>query len=158
MPTDMRNYNPKLGELQLSTLARDIVLYGGSDLQGVMDAYNLSEDELNALLDEGSFLAGEIRRYKKQVENDPKSAIRLASNEVLSHAVPELHNLIHDHFTEGKDKVKAIELAARLADAMPKETKSGVSGTMVTINMGSGLNTPTVEPINPSIEHSAESV
>lgn len=142
-------YQPKLNELKRSTLARDIVLYGGSDLQGVLDAYDLNEDELDDLLDGDSFLMNEIQRYKKQVDNDPKAAIRLASNEVLTNAVPELHALIHGQWTEGKDKIKGIELAAKLADALPKESKSGGSGTLVTINMGDTSAVPEIKPINP---------
>lgn len=148
MKTEMTRYHPKLDELQRSALARDIVLYGGSDLQGVLDAYNLTQEDLTELLDEESLLTKEIQRYKKQVDNDPKSAVRMASNEVLSLSIPELHKLIHDHYTEGKDKIKAAELVARLADALPKDTKGGNTGTTVTINMGSTNSVPDIKPIN----------
>lgn len=152
MDTEMKVYNPKLNELERSALARDIVLYGTSDLQGVMEAYHLSEDELDALLDEGSLLSREIQRYKKQVDNDPKAAIRMASSEVLTHAVPRLHALIHDQWTEGKDRIKAVELVAKLADAMPKEAKGANTGASVVINMGSPTSVPDIKPVNPPVE------
>lgn len=156
MSTEISTYNPKLNELKQSTLARDIVLYGGSDLQGVLDAYGLDEQALNAALDEDSLLSKELQRFKKQVDNDPKAAIRMASNEVLTNAVPEIHSLIQNSWTESKDKIKAIELVARLADALPKESKSAATGPMVTINMGGRQAMPEIKPINPPVGGGAD--
>lgn len=148
MTTELAQYSHDIDALRMETLARDVVLFGGSDLLGVLAAYDLTEESFLALLDTSPLLEQEIKRVRKQVEQDPKVAVRLAANEVLGVSIPHLQQLIASSAVEPKDRVKAIELAARLADALPRDTKSPMAGVAVQINFGDPSQFATVAPVN----------
>lgn len=152
MSDEITQYSSTLNEAQMTSLAFDLVLYGKADLSGVLDAYDLDEEQFNKLLDDSPILSKEIQRIRRQVDNDPKAAIRLAASEVVSHSIPALNEVIHSQFMEPKDRIKAVEMAAKLADALPKEDKSKGTGLAVQINMGNNDKVESVQPINPPVE------
>lgn len=149
--TDLLTYAPSLSVIEMEALARDLVLYGATDLSGVLESYDLTEESFTELLDTSPVLSNEIRSIRKRVEQDPRAAIRLAAGEVVGQSIPELSAIIQSQFTEAKDRIKAIELASRLADVLPKEAKSAATGVAVQINMGPAVPAGVVAPINPPV-------
>lgn len=127
----------------IPALARDVVLYGSSDLAGVLRAHGVGHDEFRALAEHQLFIKT-VQEVQEQLSRSPRAGLRLKANEYLENHLKTLSDMASNAHEKGADRIKAIEMLARLADALPKEDKTN-AGTGMVVNLNFG---PSAKVIN----------
>lgn len=136
--------NP-LDAIAVSALVKDLVLFGQNDLSGVLEAHGIDQDALLDLSDTPVFKS-ELAALKKQLADDPHATLRMVAKQGLEMQVPNVTAIADDVRNAVTDRLKAVELLARLADALPKTTKAEAPALPVLqINFGG------FPPVNPRI-------
>lgn len=123
-------------------LARDIAYFGQTRLPEIMKAYNLDEDGLNDLLEDSRFQAM-VHQFSNDVAKDVRGTLRARANMMLNAQLEVAHEIAFDRSEKASDRLKAINLTAQLADALPmaggKSSGTGDftgTGVNVTFNFG----------------------
>lgn len=127
----------------IQSLAHDVVLYGGQDLEGVLRAHNLTPELLATFAEVNPAFRAEVDRLRKQAEADPHFLIRTKAREALNEVMPELAALARGA-EYAADRLKAIDQIATLADAKPRPEKVAGAGTGVVVHLNLGPGAPTI--------------
>ena len=69
--------------LNFNALAKDLVLFGDDDLDGVMKAHNLDEFALAEALETNAALRARVKQLKKQIEADPRAVLRMKAGSLV---------------------------------------------------------------------------
>lgn len=126
-------------KINYASLAQDLVLYGQEDIEGVMSAHKLDEDDLEDLLLNSVPLRKKIAQLKKQLDGDPTAILRMKASSAVEGQLPTLSSLISDGNNETKDRIAAMRLMAELANALPKTPAAGAAGlhgVVLNLNLG----------------------
>lgn len=118
-------------------IARDMAYFGETNLGMLMQYYKLSHADLQKKLSDENFVAL-IKKYKAELNVDPKAAIRIQAEYLLQESLPHLFNVVRSASAEEATIVKAVHELALIANAIPKPSEgAGASnGMQVTFNFG----------------------
>lgn len=130
--------------INYASLSQDLVLFGQEDIEGVMRAHGLDEDDLEDLLLNSVPLRKKIAQLKKQLDGDPTAILRMKASSAVEGQLPNLSGMISDMNNDTKDRIAAMRLMAELANALPKAPAAGANGGLHGVVLN--LNLGTVDP------------
>lgn len=119
--------------IPVANLAFEMAMFS-EDLPRVAQAWGLKPDTLAATLRRTPLLQRMVDDYKKELEDNGR--LRTQAKDLLTGALPKLQDIIFNAITAPKDIINAVELLAKLADALPKQTQAAVgTGTVLNFNI-----------------------
>lgn len=123
-----------LPDITISSLVRDVILYGQDDLDEVLASNDLTYEEFMEIAETPAF-----KKAAEDLGNELKSSglVKVKARDILNEQLHTLRDIANNTGQEASDRIKAVELIAKIADALPKNTGSTQTGPMVTINLGS---------------------
>lgn len=117
----------------------------GEDTLGVLRSHGVGYEAFKAIQKMPEYK----QHYKETMaalEADPRQAVRSYATVLLKEKLPVLAEMASDASLRSSDRIKALELLAKLADAMPRtENEKGTTGVMVNLNFGSTPAPETIE-------------
>ena len=145
--TNLANLSPKYSSLALPALVREYAVFGDSALDDILEAYDLTPEDFEILKTTEQFqsLQGDMTN-----EITSRGIVQVKAKSYLELHLQTLHEMIEEKSYEAGDRIKALELLAKIADALPKNAAPANTGMMVNFDFGS-LATPI-----PTIEASSE--
>lgn len=147
-------YTPKLSPVKISDFARDMAIYGSDDLEGVLKAHGITPQQAIELQDNAVYKA-EYARVESQL-SDPHAAIRIKAQNMLPAHIDIIGDIATDRFQPGGTRLKAIEMATKLAGVADDADKQHSGVTLVLsfggILQGVGDNVPVEKDITPHVE------
>ena len=145
--TNLATLSPKYSSLALPALVREYAVFGDSALDDILEAYDLTPEEFEILKTTEQFqsLQGDMTN-----EITSRGIVQVKAKSYLELHLQTLHEMIEEKSYEAGDRIKALELLAKIADALPKNAAPANTGMMVNFDFGS-LTAPT-----PTIEASSE--
>lgn len=137
-PAAMR-LNAEVGRLlaQDTLLARDVAYFGEDKLAQILEGYRLTEAELLDKLSDERFREM-VRKFRADIDKDLHGLVRARAATYLDAELDRVHEIAM-YADKDSDSLKAVSFMASLADAMPKEPKTGeggTSGVTIAINIG----------------------
>jgi hypothetical protein len=136
--TTLATLSPKYANLALPALVREYAVFGDSALPEILDAYELTQEDFQILRETPQFVSlhGDMTN-----EITSKGIVQVKAKSYLELHLQTLHEMIAEKSYEASDRIKALELLAKIADALPKNTAPANTGMMVNFDFGS-LATP----------------
>lgn len=132
----------------IHALVRDYILYAEDEFETLLEMYDITEQQLEAIKTTPEFMS-----IAKEVGNEVKSKgkAQLKARTLLESHLATLHNIIESTQYDAIDRIKAIELLAKIADALPKANATTSTGMNVSINFGGSIK-PAAIPASDIIE------
>ena len=132
--TNLANLSPKYSSLALPALVREYAVFGDSALDDILEAYDLTPEEFEILKTTERFqsLQGDMTN-----EITSRGIVQVKAKSYLELHLQTLHEMIEEKSYEASDRIKALELLAKIADALPKNAAPANTGMMVNFDFGS---------------------
>jgi hypothetical protein len=112
-------------------LARDLAYFGDSQLNKIVDAYGITEEQLAERLDDKEFTLL-VKTFRKDMEKDVNGMVRARAKLYLDAEMDLMHEAIMDRHEKLSERLAGFKMMAQLADAVPRnEGGSGGSGAPV---------------------------
>lgn len=123
-----------LPNFNISALVRDVILYGSDDLDEALQSHSLTHEQFLVLAETDEFKAA-----AKELGNELKAngLVKVKAKDILNEQLHTLRDIANNSGQEASDRIKAVELIAKIADALPKNNQTAQTGPMVSINFGS---------------------
>lgn len=123
-------------DIPLPSLVRDYILYGEDDIDEFLHLYKLTIEEFKLLRQLPEFAS-----IAKTVQNEvnSKGKVQIKARTLMETHLMTLHDVIENTTYEASDRIKAMDLLARLADALPKNNTPTNTGLNVSINFGGSV-------------------
>lgn len=108
-------------DLNVEAFAKDIVLFGDSDYEGVIAAHNLALEEAQLVAELPAYKSA-VQALKTHLQTSPYAKVRLKAIDYLEANLANLNAKLLQS-DELSDIVKGVKILAEVADAMPKQAK-----------------------------------
>ena len=122
-------------KIDIEALAKDIVLYGNTDFDGVLAAHSLTQETFAPLSSHPVYIAT-IDSLKKHIATSPYAGLRLKAADMLASQLEVLNAIAQNPVADDKNRIKAIEVTRDLAGANPPVEKSQQAAPTVVLNIG----------------------
>lgn len=137
-------------DLNVLTLAKDLVLYGERQAVALLRQYNLTPEDMVAINKMPVFIK-EVRELRAIMDSSPQSTIQMKARDVLEEGLQRLSDMIKDPKTSNTDVIKAVRETSRIAlqiHAMGQNNEASdnapaaVNGLVLNVNLAgaSGLS------------------
>ena len=133
-------YTPPLSLVKIADLARDIAIYGDTDLLGVLQAHNVTPEQYTEIKSHAAYTA-ELDRVMKQM-TDPHSALRIKAQNMLPTSVDIIGEIAMDRYQPASARLKAVEMVSKLAGVEDSASKQHAP---VVVHLDFGGIVPTLE-------------
>lgn len=145
--TTLASLSSSFYDVSLPVIIREYVIFGDFVIDEILTTHGLSLSEFEALKNTDTFKA-----MQEDISNEiaVKGIVQVKARSYLEIHLQTLHDMIEEKSYEASDRIKALELLAKIADALPKNNTPANTGMMVNFDFGS-LTVPT-----PAIEVSSE--
>ena len=143
-PTDLDTTNDTPAKKPYTTqditgLAHDMAMYGGTDFEKVLTAYGVTEPEYNILRTTSAAFKAADKHIKEQMAADPHLPTRRVAQGYLMHRVHSLNKMATSPLVEPAVQLKAIDMLKDIAGLDVKRKDDLTKGVAVQINFGSAL-------------------
>ena len=121
-------------------MARDFVLYGDDEFDTFLEMYDINNQQFQEISKLPEFIALQ-KDYRNEMKSKGKAYLKART--ILEEQLNTLNLIIANPAHETADRIKAMELVAKIADALPKNNAPASTGMNVSINFGSTTATRT---------------
>ena len=133
-------YTAPLSIVKITELARDVAIYGDTDLAGVLQAHNVTHEQYTAAQKHSAYIS-EVERVTKQM-SDPHGALRVKAQNMLPTSVDIIGEIALDRYQPASARLKAIEMVSKLAGVEDSASKQHAP---VVVHLDFGGIVPTLE-------------
>lgn len=142
--------------IDLDSLARDLAVLTANRLyseEEVAAAYDLSQADINKLLDDPDFNA-RVSAHRDKIGDGRTDLLRAQAKLMSESNLRDLFELSRSTKEKTSDKLKAMAAIAEIADIKPRNEQQ-FSGMVLNVNFGSDMTPPSVAQLTPMevIEH-----
>lgn len=118
--------------VQEEQLARDLAVFGDTHRDEILQAHDLTPEELFAMLANEKF-AQRIQAIRTEINHDTKGLVRARASMYLEAGLDNAYEIANNPAAKDADRMKAIQFLATMADAVPRNSGFG-DGTPNTSN------------------------
>jgi hypothetical protein len=122
---------------QDQNLVHDLAAFGDTRLPEILDAYNMTREDLEARLQDDDFSA-RIVAVREEAKRDSNGMMRLRARMLIDAELDAMHEIAMDRMAKPSDRIKAFQAVTDLAGiAPPKAAEAAGVAAVITFNFGS---------------------
>lgn len=127
--------------ISIHQFVRDLLLFGNSRVVEVCDAYKMSAQTFQEIIELPAFKK-EMRELRALIEASPNALIQIKARTIVETGLEELQRIVH-HAPREADRIKAMELLTKISGTLSTGRESSetgqvaqASGLVLNVNLG----------------------